>query len=161
MNLLSFEKVFWLGIKNKTLNFIYLIINEAERIMNLTYQKQIQVTEAHIDQNNHVNNVQYVHWVEEMATEHWELVKEKTDYPDDIWMLVDHHIQYKKQVYLGDIITVKTYPKAPEGIKQPRKVEFYCNDKLVVDSSTLWVLVDLKTQKIKRLDSDWLDKLTE
>jgi len=138
-----------------------LIINEAERIMNLTYQKQIQVTEAHIDQNNHVNNVQYVHWVEEMATEHWELVKEKTDYPDDIWMLVDHHIQYKKQVYLGDIITVKTYPKAPEGIKQPRKVEFYCNDKLVVDSSTLWVLVDLKTQKIKRLDSDWLDKLTE
>ncbi|WP_307268478.1 thioesterase family protein [Chryseobacterium sp. W4I1] len=129
--------------------------------MNLTYQKQIQVTEAHIDQNNHVNNVQYVHWVEEMATEHWELVKEKTDYPDDIWMLVDHHIQYKKQVYLGDIITVKTYPKAPEGIKQPRKVEFYCNDKLVVDSSTLWVLVDLKTQKIKRLDSDWLDKLTE
>ncbi|MDQ0783022.1 acyl-CoA thioester hydrolase [Chryseobacterium sp. W4I1] len=138
-----------------------MIINEAERIMNLTYQKQIQVTEAHIDQNNHVNNVQYVHWVEEMATEHWELVKEKTDYPDDIWMLVDHHIQYKKQVYLGDIITVKTYPKAPEGIKQPRKVEFYCNDKLVVDSSTLWVLVDLKTQKIKRLDSDWLDKLTE
>jgi len=138
-----------------------LIINEAERIMNLTYQKQIQVTEAHIDQNNHVNNVQYVHWVEEMATEHWELVKERTDYPDDIWMLVDHHIQYKKQVYLGDIITVKTYPKVPEGIKQPRKVEFYCNDKLVVDSSTLWVLVDLKTQKIKRLDSDWLDKLTE
>lgn len=138
-----------------------MIINEAERIMNLTYQKQIQVTEAHIDQNNHVNNVQYVHWVEEMATEHWELVKEKTDYPDDIWMLVDHHIQYKKQVYLGDIITVKTYPKAPEGIKQPRKVEFYCNGKLVVDSSTLWVLVDLKTQKIKRLDSDWLDKLTE
>lgn len=129
--------------------------------MNLTYQKQIQVTEAHIDQNNHVNNVQYVHWVEEMATEHWELVKERTDYPDDIWMLVDHHIQYKKQVYLGDIITVKTYPKVPEGIKQPRKVEFYCNDKLVVDSSTLWVLVDLKTQKIKRLDSDWLDKLTE
>ena len=138
-----------------------MIINEAERIMNLTYQKQIQVTEAHIDQNNHVNNVQYVHWVEEMATEHWELVKERTDYPDDIWMLVDHHIQYKKQVYLGDIITVKTYPKVPEGIKQPRKVEFYCNDKLVVDSSTLWVLVDLKTQKIKRLDSDWLDKLTE
>jgi len=127
--------------------------------MNLIYQKQIQVTEEHIDRNNHVNNVQYVHWVEEIAGEHWEKVKEKTEYPEDIWMLVDHHIQYKKQVYLGDVITVKTYPKAPEGIRQPRKVEFYCNDQFVVDSSTLWVLVDSKTQKIKRLESDWLDKL--
>jgi acyl-CoA thioester hydrolase len=127
--------------------------------MSLIYQKQIQVTEDHIDQNNHVNNVQYVSWVEEIAGEHWDFVKDRTPYPEDIWMLLDHHIQYKKQVYLGDTITVKTYPKAPEGIKQPRKVEFYCNDKLVVDSSTLWVLIDIETQKIKRLESDWLDKL--
>jgi len=136
-----------------------LTINEAVKTMSLIYQKQIQVTEDHIDQNNHVNNVQYVSWVEEIAGEHWDFVKDRTPYPKDIWMLLDHHIQYKKQVYLGDTITVKTYPKAPEGIKQPRKVEFYCNDKLVVDSSTLWVLIDIKTQKIKRLENDWLDKL--
>lgn len=136
-----------------------MIINEAVKIMSLIYQKQIQVTEDHIDQNNHVNNVQYVSWMEEIAGEHWDFVKDRTPYPEDIWMLLDHHIQYKKQVYLGDTITVKTYPKAPEGIKQPRKVEFYCNDKLVVNSDTLWVLIDIKTQKIKRLEGDWLDKL--
>ncbi|WP_228452047.1 acyl-ACP thioesterase domain-containing protein [Chryseobacterium sp. G0186] len=32
--------------------------------MSLMYEKQIRVTEEHIDQNKHVNNVQYVHWVE-------------------------------------------------------------------------------------------------
>ncbi len=128
--------------------------------MNLVYEKQIKVTEEHIDRNRHVNNVQYVHWVEEMAAEHWDLLKQKTGYVNDVWMLVDHHIQYKKQVYLGDIITVKTYPKAPEGIRQPRKVEFYCNDRLVVDSHTQWVLVDRNTQKIKRLENGWLGKLS-
>lgn len=127
--------------------------------MSLTYEKKVTVTEQHIDRNNHVNNVQYVHWVEEIAVEHWDLVKNRTDYPDDIWMLVDHHIQYKKQVYLGDTVRVRTYPEAPEGIRQPRKVEFYCNDELVVKSSTLWILVDKETQKIKRLESDWLEKL--
>jgi acyl-CoA thioester hydrolase len=127
--------------------------------MSLTYEKKVTVTEQHIDRNNHVNNVQYVQWVEEIAVEHWDLVKNRTDYPDDIWMLVDHHIQYKKQVYLGDTVTVRTYPEAPEGIRQPRKVEFYCNDELVVKSSTLWILVDKETQKIKRLESDWLEKL--
>lgn len=145
----------------EALKSISLTDHEEEIRMNLIYQKQIEVTKEHIDQNNHVNNVQYVHWVEEMAGEHWEKVKDKTEYPKDIWMLVDHHIQYRKQVYLGDILTVKTYPKPPEGIRQPRKVEFYCNDQLVVDSDTLWVLVDLKTQKIKRLESNWLDKLSQ
>ncbi|EJL69079.1 acyl-CoA thioesterase [Chryseobacterium populi] len=127
--------------------------------MSLVFEKQIEVTEQHIDGNNHVNNVQYVHWVEEIAGEHWDFVKHKTEFAEFSWMLLDHHIQYKKQVYLNDIITVKTYPKAPEGIKQPRKVEFYCNGQLVVDSSTLWVLVDMKTRKIKRLGSDWLENI--
>ncbi|RLJ33780.1 acyl-CoA thioester hydrolase [Chryseobacterium sp. 7] len=125
--------------------------------MNLMYEKQIQVTEEHIDQNNHVNNVQYVYWVEEVAAEHWDLLKQKTEYANDVWMLLDHHIRYKKQVYLNDIITVRTYPMSPEGAKQPRKVEFYCNDELVVDSSTLWILFDPETKKIKRLESDWLE----
>lgn len=127
--------------------------------MSLIYEKQIQVTEEHIDNNNHVNNVQYVKWVDEIAAEHWDFVKYKTNNPEDIWMLLDHHIQYKKQVYLGDIITVKTYPKAPEGIRQPRKVEFYCNDRLVVDSLTLWVFISKETERIIRLKSNWLDVL--
>lgn len=125
--------------------------------MNLMYEKQIQVMEEHIDQNNHVNNVQYVHWVEEVAAEHWNLLKQQTEYANDAWMLLDHHIRYKKQVYLNDTITVRTYPMIPEGAKQPRKVEFYCNDELVVDSSTLWILFDPETKKIKRLESDWLE----
>ncbi|MDQ1097382.1 MULTISPECIES: acyl-CoA thioesterase [Chryseobacterium] len=127
--------------------------------MSLIFEKQITVTQAHIDGNNHVNNVQYVHWVAEIAGEHWDLVKHATAYPDDVWMLLDHHISYKKQVYHGDVITVRTYPKPPEGVRQPRKVEFYCNDQLVVDSETWWVLINKETQRIRRLENDWLEKL--
>ncbi|RKT01242.1 acyl-CoA thioester hydrolase [Chryseobacterium defluvii] len=139
--------------------YVLFLSKYLKKMSNLIFEKQIQVTEHHIDGNNHVNNVQYVQWVEEIAGEHWDFVKHKTEFSEFAWMLLDHHIQYKKQVYLNDIITIKTYPKAPEGIKQPRKVEFYCHDLLVVDSSTLWVLVDIKTQKIKRLERDWLDRL--
>ncbi|SHF11167.1 acyl-CoA thioesterase [Chryseobacterium takakiae] len=127
--------------------------------MGLIYEKQIVVTDEHIDRNNHVNNVQYVKWVEEIAGEHWDFVKHKTNNPEDIWMLLDHHIQYKKQVYLGELLTIKTFPKTPEGIRQPRKVEFYCNDQLVVDSLTLWVFIDKETQRIIRLENSWLDIL--
>lgn len=116
--------------------------------------KEILITKEHLDQMNHVNNVQYVHWVEEMAKEHWDILRHNTNYVDDFWFLADHHIQYKKQVYEGDILTVKTYPQKPDGIRQPRKVEFYKNDELMVDSKTLWVLIDKDTQKIKRIEND-------
>lgn len=127
--------------------------------MALTYSKTFRITEEHLDRNQHVNNVQYVHWVEEAAGEHWELVKDKTDYTDDYWVLVDHHIQYKKQVFLGDEMTVKTYPENPAGLKQPRKVEFYVGGELVVDSRTIWVLFEGENQRIRRIDADWLEKL--
>ena len=127
--------------------------------MKLIHQKQILVTHEHLDILNHVNNVQYVHWVEEMAMEHWEILKNKTPYFNDFWVLADHHIQYKKQVFKGEILTIKTYPEKPEGIRQPRKVEFYRGEELVVDSRTLWVLFDSETLKIKRVEEDWLEKI--
>ncbi|MBL1408884.1 acyl-CoA thioesterase [Sphingobacterium faecale] len=117
---------------------------------------EIKVSAGHLDHNNHVNNVQFVQWVEQAAAEHWDILKVETPYQNDYWVLYDHHIQYKKQVFLGDTIIVKTYPEVPEGVKQPRKVEFYVNDKLMVDSRTLWVLCDSETNKVCRLGADWL-----
>lgn len=124
--------------------------------MNLVHIKEIVVTDQHLDERNHVNNVQYVLWVEEMAKEHWDILKHQTAYAEDVWFLADHHIQYKKQVFKGEVLIAKTYPLSPQGIRQPRKVEFYKDNELVVDSTTLWILMDSKTQKIKRINDDWL-----
>ena len=122
----------------------------------LIYEKEIRITKEHLDQNNHVNNVQFVAWVEMMAAEHWDLLKHKSPYEKDIWFLAEHHIEYKKQVFPGEILTVKTYPESPEGVKQPRKVEFYRGGVLVVISRTKWILLDFESKKIKRLALDWL-----
>ena len=121
--------------------------------------KEIVVSDKHLDQNNHVNNVQYVHWVEEMAKEHWDIFKNSTPFADDFWVLSDHDIQYKKQVFKDEVLTLKTYPEKPEGIRQPRKVEFYRGEELVVDSRTLWILMDSQNLKIRRVPEDWLEKI--
>ncbi len=122
----------------------------------LIHEKEIVITPEFIDQNNHVNNVQYVYWVEMMATEHWDLLKHRTPYENDFWFLAEHFIQYKKQVYLGETLLMRTYPLNPEGVKQPRKVEFYKDGELVVNSQTKWILIDHKTQRIKRIEKNWL-----
>lgn len=125
----------------------------------LIHEKEIKITEEHLDQNNHVNNVQFVAWVEMIAAEHWHLEKHKTKYLDNFWILADHHIQYKKQVYLGETLIARTYPENPEGVRQPRKVEFYRDGELVVDSRTKWIMLHHSTEKIVRIEADWLDAL--
>lgn len=125
----------------------------------LIHEKEIKITQEHLDQNNHVNNVQFVTWVEMMAGEHWNLEKHKSKHAGNIWFLMEHHIQYKKQVYLGDKLLMRTYPENPEGIRQPRKVEFYKDGELVVDSRTLWIMMNPETQKIVRIEQDWLNAL--
>lgn len=125
----------------------------------LIHEKEILITPEFIDQNNHVNNVQYVHWVEMMAAEHWNLLKHKSKYSENVWFLVDHHIHYKQQIYLGETLLMRTYPKNPEGIRQPRKVEFFKNGKLVVESLTHWIMIHPENEKIVRIEPDWLETL--
>lgn len=120
------------------------------------YQKEIIITANFLDGNGHVNNVQYVYWVEMMAAEHWEILKQTTKYKEFVWFLIDHHIQYKKQLYAGDTLIMKTYPEIPEGIRQPRKVEFYKNGELIADSRTIWVMVNPKNHKIVKYEPDWI-----
>lgn len=123
----------------------------------LIHEKEVLITSEFIDRNNHVNNVQFVHWVEMMAGEHWDLLKHKSKHVQNVWFLVDHHIQYRKQVYLGEKLLLRTYPENPEGIRQPRKVEFYKDGELVVDSRTQWIMINPETDKIVRIEEDWLE----
>lgn len=125
----------------------------------LVHEKKIIVTRESLDKNNHVNNTQYVRWVQMMADEHWDKLKGQTPYETKVWFLIDHHIQYKKQAFLGDELLLRTFPQEPVGIRQPRIVEFYKNNELIVASETLWVLMDSETHKMVKLASDWLEKL--
>ena len=65
----------------------------------------------------------------------------------------------RSRFFKGEVLTLKTYPEKPEGIRQPRKVEFYRGEELVVDSRTLWILMDSQNLKIRRVPEDWLEKI--
>ena len=121
------------------------------------HEKEILITKEFLDELQHVNNIEYVKWVEMIATEHWELLKNSTAYKDYIWFMVDQFIQYKKQAYEGQKLLIRTYPLQPNGVRQPRKVEFFVDGELIADSLTHWVLIHPETKRVTRLDVNWLD----
>lgn len=126
--------------------------------MNVFKTKRI-VSSEEIDDLNHVNNVVYVKWMDDVAFAHWQKLTENHPLPDYIWVVVRHEIDYKSQAVLNDEITIKTWVGETSGIKSIRYIEFYKEDKLLVKSKTIWVLLNAKNYKPTRITESVLKVL--
>jgi acyl-CoA thioester hydrolase len=118
-----------------------------------TFEKIITVTQEDLDQLNHVNNVRYVQWVQDIAKAHWMLRAPNQILDDYFWVLVRHTIDYKNQAVLGDILKLKTYVLNSEGVTSVRMVEIFnaSTNKLLVKSETKWCFMDKKTYRPTRI----------
>lgn len=119
--------------------------------MNSVFSLKFKVQTSDIDDLNHVNNVVYVKWMDEVAFEHWSFLTKDTPLPEYIWVVVRHEIDYLKQAVLGDEITVKTWVGETRGFTSARLMEFYKNDILLVKAKTVWAMLDAKTYKPTRI----------
>ena len=124
-----------------------------------TYETTLVVTKEHIDDLNHVNNVHYVQWVQDIAKAHWQSkasVELQTKYS---WFLLSHFIEYKGAAFLNDIIKLKTYIAKAEGVKYTRIVEMYnaSTNKLLAKSETKWCFMNAKTQRPSRIPLEIVD----
>ena len=120
------------------------------------FQITIRVSENDIDELQHVNNVVYLQWVQDIANQHWNLLKEGYDTSDYVWVVIRHELDYLGQATLGDQIMLKTWVGETSGIKSVRHVEFYKEDKVIVRAKTNWCLVDSKTLRPKRITGEIL-----
>ena len=117
------------------------------------FEKTITVSKEDIDDLNHVNNVCYVQWVQDIAKEHWLTYATKDILDTYSWFLVNHFIEYKNQALLGDNLLIKTYVPKVEGVSTTRHVEIINaeTNKLIVKSKAKWCLIDNKTQRPTRI----------
>jgi acyl-CoA thioester hydrolase len=119
----------------------------------------ITVSSEDIDTLQHVNNLVYVKWMDEIATNHWSFLTKDTPLPQYVWVVMRHEIDYLKQATLGDKIVVKTWVGETRGITSIRFMEFYNNDILLVKAKTVWAMLDAKTYKPARIREDVLKVL--
>jgi acyl-CoA thioester hydrolase len=120
------------------------------------YTTEIIVKTEHIDDLQHVNNIQYVIWVQDIAIVHWEKAITKAISENYFWILLEHHIEYKKPAFLNDFIEVTTYIKENKGVTSTRCVEFY-NKKtntLLASSTTTWCLFNKISKKPNRITQE-------
>ena len=105
-----------------------------------------KVLPEHIDPNNHLNNIVYLQWMQDVAIEHVKANKvfDLTESQGLTWFAKKHTIEYLSQGFLGDDIAVVTWVESITKISTFRKYHIYRkSDKaLLCKADTLWVMIN-------------------
>ena len=112
-----------------------------------THQKMIVVKPADIDELDHVNNVVYLSWVQDIAKEHWQIRASQEIINQYKWVVVNHNITYKKPLKIHQKVFIKTqvFDNA-KGVLWGRMVWIYDDSEvLVAEANTQYCLVDTQS----------------
>lgn len=113
---------------------------------------EIVALPADIDELNHVNNVVFVRWVQDVAIAHWMSTSNAKLRDTYSWMLLRHEIDYVGQAFLGDRLVGTTWVGEAKGATFERFVVLKKDVKVITKSRTVWALLDAKTLKPRRID---------
>lgn len=123
------------------------------------FETNYTVVTSNIDELNHVNNVVYLQWIQDIANLHWNELKQGVDTAAYVWVVIRHEIDYLNQALLGDTLLAKTWVGKTAGVKSIRHVEFYRNNKLLVKAQTTFCLLHAKSFKPMRITDEILAML--
>lgn len=119
-----------------------------------TFEFTKKVADDDLDALNHVNNVRYVQWVQDIAEKHWTARTSETILNNYFWVMLSHHIQYKQPALLDDMVMIKTYVIKSEGVTSTRVVEFFKGETLLAKSETQWCFMSKGTLKPTRITDE-------
>lgn len=119
------------------------------------FEHQIIVKEQHLDDLNHVNNVVYLQWVQDVAAAHWNLKATPEMKENYVWVVLNHFLEYKRPALLGETLIAQTYVQNYDGAKSERHVRILRGETLLVQAKTTWCLLDNTTQKPKRVPPEF------
>lgn len=126
------------------------------------FQHTIQVKPEDLDELNHVNNVVYVRWVQEVAAAHWNSLATEDIKNKYFWVVLRHEVDYKSPALLHDVIIAKTWVEDYDGARSNRRVQLIRkkDNKILAEAKTSWCLLSSQNQKPTRVGADIIDVFT-
>lgn len=125
------------------------------------FELERRVTATEIDALDHVNNVVYLQWIQEIANAHWFQLSTPEQRDDIAWVVIRHEIDYHKSARLNDVVTIRTWVGKTEGFRSVRHVEILnAEGAKILSSSTTYCLIDPKSFRPMKMTKEIRDSLT-
>ena len=114
---------------------------------------RVRVEPTDLDDQDHVNNVVYVRWVQDAAIAHWRALTTSEIQATVGWALLRHEIDYRAAARLGDEVIVRTRVGHLEGITFERLTDIRraADGRVLAESRTLWCPIDPRSGRPRRV----------
>ena len=117
------------------------------------YTMRVTPAAAHFDRHGHLNNVRYLRLVQDIAAAHWQVAVPADLRTDVTWFVRRHEIDYLRPVQPGDELIVVTWVGESTAATWERFVEVRRGETVMAKARSVWVLVDAKSGRPRRIDA--------
>ena len=128
------------------------------------YPFEFTIPEDAVDENGHVNNVNFVQWMQDAAVRHYEAMRGRQITIDlgATWVVRSHKVEYLRPAFAGERIRVLTWVVNMRRVRSLRRYQFFrVEDKqLLVRGETDWVFVDASNGSIRAIPPEVADLFT-
>lgn len=125
-----------------------------------SFEYEITVIPEHLDAMDHVNNVVFVQFMQDIAIKHWSSVKDADLDAQTLWVVRKHEIEYLSPAFLHDQLLIRTWTGKHTAVTWNRHCEItrVSDQKRIISSVSNWVLVDRQTSRPRRITASLLSR---
>jgi len=120
-----------------------------------SFTLEVDVPGSAIDGLGHVNNVEYVRWMQEAATAHADAAgcTAATQADAAIWVVRSHRIDYLRPAFAGETIRIRTWVANTRRAFSLRCYEFVraADETVLAKAETDWVYLDRSSGRPKSI----------
>ena len=126
--------------------------------MAVVYEYDVVVESSAIDANGHMNNVEFVRWMQEAATRHADAAgcTAATREAGATWVVRSHHVEYLRPAFVGERLRVLTWVADFRRAFSLRRYRFTrpADGAVLARGETNWVFVDAATGRPKSIPAE-------
>ncbi|MDR1975954.1 MAG: acyl-CoA thioesterase [Campylobacteraceae bacterium] len=131
--------------------------------MALVYEHALKVQESAIDTNMHVNNVEYIRWMQDAATAHSDSLGFTVAFYEKsggTWVARSHFIEYLKPAFLDDEIVIQTWISSIKRSISTREYAFFrkSDRALLAKAKTVWIYINMQSGRPSAITKELLDR---
>lgn len=122
--------------------------------MDRIFQHSIAIKADDIDFMGHVNNANYLTWVQEAVVSHWQNFAPSEALATHLWVALKHEITYRKPAFLEDEVIADVLLEKVQGARAFYTTVIRRGEEVLAEVQSSWCCVDADTLRPMRIAKD-------
>ena len=118
----------------------------------------IGIEPADIDFMGHVNNANYLKWVQAAVIDHWQRLAPADAVAGHLWVALKHEITYRKPAFLNDDVIATVLLEKVQGARAFYETVIRRGEEVLAEVKSSWCCLDAETLKPARLARDIVEQ---